>query len=145
MEPRTTSRVTRKVAPSAPTGKIHDTKAAWCLLRRACAENDTAAGLLAKLAPPTWTDHEGRTWQTPRTRNALNATRSAGHRALKNHVLRRDGERCAWCKSSDYLDVDHVVSLRCGGAHHPANLRALCRSCNATKGAVVDARREAVA
>lgn len=96
----------RKVTPTAPMGKIHD---------------------------------------TPRTRNALNATRSAGHRALRAFVSRRDGNMCAWCRAAEWLEFDHVISVRCGGAHHPENLRVLCGPCNATKGAVVDAQREAVA
>lgn len=119
------------------------TPAEWRAFRRACADNDTAAGLLAKDAPAAWTDHEGRTWQTPRTRNALNATRSVGHRALKAYVLRRDGYRCQWCPATGHLDIDHVISVRCGGAHHPENIRTLCRACNATKAAIVDARKEA--
>lgn len=111
--------------------------------RRARALADLDIGLLGADASNTWTDDRGRTWQTPRTRNALRASQS-GHRALKEFVLRRDGHRCRWCLTTDDVEVDHIVSRRCGGAHHPGNLRALCGSCNSTKGAVVDARREAV-
>lgn len=113
--------------------------------RRTRALADLETGILDADAPDTWTDDRGRTWQTPRTKNALNATRSAGHRSLKEFVLRRDGHSCRWCGSTDDVEVDHIVSRRCGGAHHPRNLRALCGPCNSTKGAVVDARREAVA
>lgn len=117
----------------------------WRQFRRQCAANDTAPGLLTKEAPPTWTDHRGRIWQTPRTRNPLNATRSAGHRAMREFVFHRDGGRCQWCGTTEWLHYDHIVSRRCGGANHPDNLRLLCNQCNATKGAVVDAKRKAVA
>ncbi len=112
--------------------------------RRTRALADLDIGMLDADAPNAWTDDRGRTWQTPRTRNALNAARSSGHRALKEFVLRRDGHRCRWCLTTDDVEVDHIVSRRCGGAHHPGNLRALCGPCNSMKGAVVDARREAV-
>lgn len=106
--------------------------------------SDPAKGLLAADAPPTWTDHLGRTWQTPRTRNALNASRSAGHRAIRDFVSRRDEYRCGWCGSTSDLDFDHIISRRCGGANHPDNIRLLCGSCNSTKAALVDSKREAV-
>lgn len=114
---------------------------AW---RRTRALADLETGMLDADAPDAWTDDRGRTWQTPRTRNALNATRSAGHRALKEFVLRRDEHRCRWCAATSDLDIDHIVSRRCGGAHHPMNLRLLCRPCNGMKGAVVDRVRQAV-
>lgn len=125
-------------------GFTTDVERRWRRWRRARALRDTAPGLLDSDAPPTWTDDDGRAWQTPRSRNPLNASRSAGHRALKAHVLRRDHDRCVWCGRTEFLDVDHIISIRCGGAHHPTNLRVLCGPCNSTKAALVDARREAV-
>lgn len=44
------------------------------------------------------------------------------------------GNRCAKCGALDKLQVDHVVSLRNGGANTLANTQLLCQSDNAAKG-----------
>lgn len=36
------------------------------------------------------------------------------------------------------LCVDHIVSRRNGGSHHPSNLQALCDPCNSAKVGLVD-------
>ena len=42
--------------------------------------------------------------------------------------------RCAWCKSTRRLTVDHIVPLSAGGPSVLSNLQCLCRKCNKAKG-----------
>lgn len=42
------------------------------------------------------------------------------------------GGRCYLCMAKA-TETDHVIPLSSGGAHVPANLRPICRSCNASK------------
>jgi 5-methylcytosine-specific restriction endonuclease McrA len=44
------------------------------------------------------------------------------------------GERC-WVCGGPFQEVDHVIAIARGGPHCLANLRPICRSCNARKGA----------
>ncbi|MFW6202563.1 MAG: HNH endonuclease [Gemmatimonadota bacterium] len=44
------------------------------------------------------------------------------------------GGRCYVC-SGPYEEIDHVIPLSEGGSEWPANLRPICRHCNASKGA----------
>lgn len=45
------------------------------------------------------------------------------------------GFKCLCCGRADVpLTIDHVVPLSQGGSHWIANLQALCRSCNSSKG-----------
>lgn len=106
-----------------------------------------------------WVDHRGRTHREPTTRGGLNFCKLPSHAALREFVFWRDGYACRHCSAAarevpeDYdgsfapgtdnescLVVDHVVSRRNGGRHHPANLQALCDRCNARKSALVDSR-----
>ena len=41
---------------------------------------------------------------------------------------------CAICHSDQDITVDHNIPLCRGGSNHPANLWALCRTCNEDKG-----------
>jgi hypothetical protein len=51
-------------------------------------------------------------------------------------ILERDEHTCQLCyRTAD--TVDHIVPAAYGGDDSPENLRALCRSCNATLGARV--------
>jgi 5-methylcytosine-specific restriction endonuclease McrA len=45
--------------------------------------------------------------------------------------------RCAICKCSvrDKYDLDHIIPLAKGGAHHRKNVQLLCPTCNRRKGA----------
>ena len=54
-----------------------------------------------------------------------------------NMVLRlmRDGHECVRCGDTRYLQIDHDVPITLGGTDDIDNLRALCQSCNASKGA----------
>ena len=70
---------------------------------------------------------------------------SARRRARKREngdylVTDRDYRRilnspCAGCGSTENIEVDHIVPIARGGRHAVGNLQALCRSCNASKGA----------
>jgi hypothetical protein len=63
-------------------------------------------------------------------------------------ILERDDHTCQLCyRTAD--TVDHIVPAAYGGDDSPENLRALCRSCNATLGArvraeIADERRAAL-
>lgn len=55
---------------------------------------------------------------------------------LRQHVFERDGFRCQHCAASvdQPLVLDHVIPWCLGGKTEPANLQALCGSCNSRKG-----------
>lgn len=40
---------------------------------------------------------------------------------------------CAFCGSSESIEVDHIIPLSRGGKHCIENVQPLCRSCNAKK------------
>lgn len=42
------------------------------------------------------------------------------------------GGKC-WICSAPYREIDHVIPLTKGGTNWPANLKPICRSCNARK------------
>lgn len=44
------------------------------------------------------------------------------------------GDKCYLCHAAA-TETDHVIPIKSGGLHVPANLRPICRSCNATKNA----------
>ena len=107
-------------------------------------------GVVTSRAGSRCTEHAR---QSNRSRhNALYSTRA--WQRLSARVLRAlRGERGNWCpgyqrpahRASD-LTVDHVVPLAAGGAPFDiTNCAVLCRSCNSTKGASVDAERGGVA
>lgn len=128
--------VDRKYRPGAVSDETR-----WRLFRRICASRDDTVGMLARDAPPTWTDSAGK---TRRTSSALRRPKSTpGWDALRAFVIQRDGNECCWCGATSGLVVDHIISRRNGGAHHPDNLRALCDPCNAAKVGLVDTRKGA--
>lgn len=49
---------------------------------------------------------------------------------IKNELIKRDGMFCALCKSTESLQVDHIVQLSDGGTNDMSNLRFLCKTCN---------------
>ncbi len=107
----------------------------------------------------TWTDHNGKVWRTPTILGRLKF-RIPCHAALRAFVFWRDGYACVQChakvesvpNSYDgrntlgvpgekiYLVMDHKVSRRNGGEHHPDNLQTMCGSCNAAKAGLVDSK-----
>jgi len=60
--------------------------------------------------------------------------------SLHFQILKRDGYRCRLCGISPRdgehvrLEVDHITPVSKGGSNDPANLWALCFSCNRGKG-----------
>lgn len=113
------------------------------------------------MAMRDWIDHHGVTRRAPTIRGRLKFYIPL-HAALRAFVFTRDGFRCRHCGVTPIvvpaaydgretvgtpighcLVMDHVVSRRNGGEHHPDNLQTLCDSCNARKAGLVDARRAA--
>jgi hypothetical protein len=45
-------------------------------------------------------------------------------------VMKRDGNRCVFCGSSEKLSVHHKVKAKHGGTDHPDNLVTLCGRCH---------------
>lgn len=58
--------------------------------------------------------------------------------AVRKEVMERDAYRCQRCGGHRDLHLDHVIPESRGGDSTPANLRVLCASCNAEKGARTD-------
>lgn len=76
-------------------------------------------------------DHKGQRWRVPRTAERLRLHMFKNHAALRDFVLHRDGYACRRCRARYApFTIDHVVSIRNGGNHHPSNLQTLCKACN---------------
>lgn len=109
--------------------------------------------------PKTWTDEYGAERRVPSRNRLLDCPGVALHAALRAYVHRRDNFTCQHCgrqatkriKGYDgryailcdgdppvVLVLDHKLSRRNGGTHHPDNLQILCDSCNARKVATHD-------
>ena len=108
----------------------------------------------------TWTDFLGVTRKViSRNRKRLERFRPLD-RALIRFVFQSDHYVCQTCGAKwehpnpDYdgsylpvtnhskkhtLVVDHIVSIRNGGSHHPNNLQTLCVGCNSIKAYKIDA------
>ena len=48
-------------------------------------------------------------------------------------LILRDGKRCAYCKSTRQLRIDHIHPLSLGGFTEMSNLQLLCFPCNSKK------------
>lgn len=44
------------------------------------------------------------------------------------------GKRCAYCGTSDDIEIDHVIPVTSGGLHEPGNVVPACLPCNRDKG-----------
>lgn len=118
----------------------------------------TRPGLLAADAPRHWIDNDGKRWRTMNIIGRIKY-RIPGAYALRRFVYARDGFACVRCGAkaimkpgwdgSECLGVegqefgmvlDHIISRRNGGAHHPDNLQTMCDSCNARKACREDRR-----
>jgi 5-methylcytosine-specific restriction endonuclease McrA len=99
-------------------------------------------GLLAANEPRTWVDHLNVERAVPQIARRLKFTRIRIHGALRDFVMHRDAGRCVWCGFAEEweLHIDHIISRRNGGSHHPLNLQVLCCSCNARKSGLVDSK-----
>lgn len=56
-------------------------------------------------------------------------------RTLRRMVFARDGDKCQVCGTDRRLTVDHLHPYIYGGTDDLDNLRTLCHSCNARRGA----------
>lgn len=115
----------------------------------------------ARVSPRFWTDHKGKQWKVSTIRKRLKFC-IPSHAALRAYIFWRDGYRCTQCgvtainapvnydgrhtlatEQNWCLVMDHKISHRNGGTHHPDNLITLCDSCNARKAALVDSKQAA--
>lgn len=53
--------------------------------------------------------------------------------SLRAAIFSRDGYRCTYCNSDEYLQCDHIHPRAKGGTDVLDNLTTACRSCNASK------------
>jgi 5-methylcytosine-specific restriction endonuclease McrA len=104
-----------------------------------------------------WRDHNGKLWPVLQTVHKLKFYQPS-HAALRAFVFHRDGYACKRCPAKvvvvpveydgratlftdsltgggfgDVLIVDHKLTRKAGGKHHPRNLQALCETCNRRK------------
>lgn len=52
---------------------------------------------------------------------------------FKPTLIKRDGEQCVYCKSTEKLVVDHMVPIQLGGTDDTDNLALACKRCNSGK------------
>lgn len=97
-------------------------------------------GLLQKDEPSSWVDYHGDRYPVPQKKGRLKQGRFKLHLAVRDYVMERDDFTCQQCGKTTTLELDHIISRRNGGSHHPDNLQILCNSCNARKGATTDRR-----
>lgn len=57
-------------------------------------------------------------------------------RKKRPYLFERQNHRCAYCHKSKKLTIDHVVSLRMGGADSVDNMVGACDKCNSIKGTI---------
>lgn len=63
--------------------------------------------------------------------------RTSGASSFRSRVIQaQGGEFCALCgsRSTNQLQVDHVVPVSIGGRDHLSNMQLLCTDCNSAKG-----------
>lgn len=48
-------------------------------------------------------------------------------------VIRRWGNRCVYCPTGAFEEIDHVIPVRAGGHHQLWNVVPCCRACNIKK------------
>lgn len=56
---------------------------------------------------------------------------------IKLEVLERDNYQCKYCRSSNKLEIDHIIPVAKGGDNNIHNLQVLCQHCNRTKHAKI--------
>ena len=49
-------------------------------------------------------------------------------------LAERDGLYCQLCRSTQCLQIDHVIPVTKGGTNDKANIQLLCKTCNVKKG-----------
>lgn len=90
-----------------------------------------------------WTDHTGRRWRMPNSRERLRPHFIKGHEALRDFIFHRDGYRCRRCqvRYAPFV-LDHIRTVKSGGSHRPENLQTLCKRCHDRKTYHEDSGRE---
>jgi 5-methylcytosine-specific restriction endonuclease McrA len=54
-------------------------------------------------------------------------------KVTKKELQRLYNSPCAYCGSTNKIEIDHVIPLVKGGTHSIGNLTSACRTCNASK------------
>lgn len=49
---------------------------------------------------------------------------------IRSEIMEQYDNKCAFCKSSKDLQIDHIIPIAAGGTSTKNNLRVLCRQCN---------------
>ena len=49
---------------------------------------------------------------------------------VRSEIMKQYGNTCAFCKSTENLQIDHITAVAAGGTNDENNLRVLCRTCN---------------
>jgi hypothetical protein len=105
---------------------------------------------LEKETPDHWIDFDGTERMVSKRKGRLKYN-SKSTKALRDYVLKRDGYACKNCgakpisndvigitDNDSMLVIDHIITWRNGGSHHPNNLQVLCDRCNSSKGMTLD-------
>ena len=88
----------------------------------------------ANSTPPALLRHREKGRERAARRRAIMDVSESEWYGLRNAVLRRDGEVCAYCGDTDGPHhTDHVVPLSRGGESALTNLVVACYACNASK------------
>lgn len=59
----------------------------------------------------------------------------------RQKIIKRDGNKCLKCGTSDKLTVDHIIPVSRGGTNQEHNLQTLCEPCNLDKGTEIKSYR----
>lgn len=95
-----------------------------------------------------------RLWKNQRNKMIDSLPRGESHRFHKPPELRRHRKhftprqrrewtdtKCAFCGSTEHLELDHIIPIFDGGANHRVNAQTLCRGCNLWKTEYIDLPR----
>jgi 5-methylcytosine-specific restriction enzyme A len=104
-----------------------------------------------------WSDSDQTVYPVPSRKRRLSFPRKPLDTALRGFIFRRDCFTCQSCgltamtpvvpydgresprlPSGQLLVIDHIVSIRRGGTHHPQNLQTLCQPCNTRKSLIIE-------
>lgn len=55
------------------------------------------------------------------------------NKQLRMQIFNRDGNMFLNCKSTENLEIDHIMPISKGGENHIDNLQTLCKRCNCSK------------
>lgn len=65
-------------------------------------------------------------------RNRLRMYANLFTRSLRGSMI-TDSSVCSICRSTEKLQLDHIIPVSKGGLNDPANIQVLCQRCNAIK------------